>query len=355
LVSCANGKNSEQCLSRRILPFCAGKGKFIGRCARFGDKWFELRAPIATMCFIEFIVRDMKDNPSPLADIGFFLAPGQDGCEITAQAIEYALSKISVTDKWCVEFGAGWDMHGATTSRLIMNRGYHAVLIEGEKPSFQKLEKIYQGNPNVTLKNCYVGFDDATGLDKILSAMPIPRDFDFLSIDIDGNDFHAWVAIQHYQPKVLMIEFNPTIPPEVSFVQPCDPRVNHGSSLSAIVQLGRQKGYELIGVIGVNALFVAKTFFPLFGITDNSLATLWTRRDCVTYLFSGFDGKMFLAGAQKLPWHFAIPIKETKMQAPPKFLRKYRFSRLDKRIHGLLTEPLALLKRTLAKISGRQD
>jgi hypothetical protein len=37
----------------------------------------------------------MNDNPSPLADIGFFLAPGQDGCEITAQAIEYALEKIS--------------------------------------------------------------------------------------------------------------------------------------------------------------------------------------------------------------------------------------------------------------------
>jgi hypothetical protein len=37
--------------------------------------------------------------------------------------------------------------------------------------------------------------------------------FDFLSIDIDGNDYHAWHAIKNYQPKILMIEFNPTIPP----------------------------------------------------------------------------------------------------------------------------------------------
>jgi predicted glycosyltransferase len=112
-----------------------------------------------------------------------------------------------------VEFGAGDDLHGSTTFRLIVQKNYRAVLIEGEKPAFEKLKKIYADNEKIILKNCYVGFDDQTGLDKILAGTPVPHVFDFLSIDIDGNDYHAWHAIKNYQPKILMIEFNPTIPP----------------------------------------------------------------------------------------------------------------------------------------------
>lgn len=38
----------------------------------------------------------MKDNHSPLADIGYYLQD-IEGCVITAQAIEYALGKYAFT------------------------------------------------------------------------------------------------------------------------------------------------------------------------------------------------------------------------------------------------------------------
>jgi hypothetical protein len=292
---------------------------------------------------------------SPLEDIGVFLAPGVDGCERTAQAISYALDKLPGRDQWCVEFGAGWDEYGSTTARLIKQAGYSAVLIEGSPANFQKLEKIHGGNPRITLKNCFVGFDDRTGLDGILSGTPVPEQFDFLSVDIDGNDYHAWAAIKRYHPKLVMVEFNPTIPLEVAYVQPCDPAINHGNSLAALVELGRQKGYQLISVIGVNAIFVAEEFYPLFGLADNRPGALWTKRDCVTYLFSGYDGRIFLAGAQKLPWHCNIPIRAGRMQVLAGGLQKYRFTRWDKRIHDLTTEPFALLKRAAGKLFGRRS
>jgi hypothetical protein len=302
------------------------------------DKWFELRVPIETMNFIEFIAPDMKDDNSPLADIGYYLQ-NIDGCAVTAEAIEYALGKLPVRDRWCVEFGAGDDLHGSTTNRLIENQQYSAVLIEGSREKFKVLQNCYAGRPNIITKNLFVGSSATDGLDAILTGMPIPPDFDFLSVDIDGNDYHAWNAILEYRPKIVMVEFNPTIPPEVHFVQPADPAINWGSSLTALVELGKKKDYELIGVIGVNALFAEKKYYPLFGIVDNRPQTLWTKRDCVTYMFCGFDGRIFLRGCQKLPWHYNIPIREADAQVFPKFLQKYAFTRTDKRVFETLKNP----------------
>ena len=82
-------------------------------------------------------------------------------------------------------------------------------------------------------------------------------DLDFVSIGIDGNDYHVWNAFNQYRPKLLMIEFNPTIPPGVKHVQPADPRINFGSSLAALMDLGKTKRYELVCVYGVNAFLCA--------------------------------------------------------------------------------------------------
>jgi hypothetical protein len=255
-----------------------------------------------------------------------------------------------------VEFGAGNDSHGSTSHRLIAGaEGYSAVLIEGVPEKYRYLCDLYGKNNKVTVFNKFVGFRDGDGdrLDLILSKTPIPRDFDFLSIDIDGNDYHVWNAITAYQPKLLMVEFNPTIPPEVQYVQPADPAVSFGSSLSALVDLGKTKGYELISVYGVNALFVRRENFARFGVRDNSVHTLWTKRDLVTYIFSGYDGRIALAGLQQLPWTYNIQFQTSRMQVLPRFLQKYRFTRGDYRLYQLLRTPRTLAAKMVNRILRR--
>jgi hypothetical protein len=44
-----------------------------------------------------------------------------------------------------------------------------------------------------------------------------------------------------------------------------------GSSCKALVELGRQKGYELVCTTTFNAFFIRRDFYPLFAIPDNSL------------------------------------------------------------------------------------
>jgi hypothetical protein len=156
---------------------------------------------------------------------------GEDGI------IEKILEVLPSNDKWCVEFGA-WDGVFLTNTRsLICSKGFSAVLIEADKNRFLELQRNYtQQKDRVITINRFVGFEDNDNLDRILSDTPIPQDFDLLSIDIDGNDYHVWKRVSQYKPKVVVIEFNPTIPTEVRFVQPADPALNHGSSLLSLIE-----------------------------------------------------------------------------------------------------------------------
>lgn len=260
----------------------------------------------------------MNRSPTWLLDYAanIYSQSGEDG--IVARILEIIPDK----DKWCVEFGA-WDGRFLSNTRnLILSLGYSAVLIEANRKKYTKLQKTYASNEQVITVNRFVGFSETDNLDKILSEMPIPLDFDFLSIDIDGNDYHVWRYCCDYKPKVVCIEFNPTIPDEVEFVQSASGKINQGSSLSALAKLGKAKGYELISVIKFNAFFVRSEYYPLFNIDDNRPEVLRTDRSAVTYIFSGYDGKILLDGAKRLPWH-RIPIKQNGFQQVPRIFRKY--------------------------------
>ncbi len=215
---------------------------------------------------------------------------GEDGI------IEKILEVIGENDKWCVEFGS-WDGRKCSnTYKLISVKEYSAVLIEGNPKRFKDLVKTFEGNEKVILINAFVGFEKVDGLDSILKTIGIPIDYDLLSIDIDGNDYHVWEAIHDYKPKVVVIEFNPTIPKTVEFIQPRDVHVTQGSSLLSINKLAKSKGYELVSTTKTNAFFVDSKYFSLFGIRDNSVGTMMTDESLITHIFCGYDGTVFIRG-----------------------------------------------------------
>jgi hypothetical protein len=96
--------------------------------------------------------------------------------------------------------------------------------------------------------------------------------------------------VQEYRPKVVCIEFNPTIPTEVDFVQERDPTTSQGCSLKALYRLAKERGYQAVCVLPWNAVFVDAN--------------------------SGYDGSIHFQGAKKLPWH-GIPLDESSIKAYP--------------------------------------
>ena len=120
----------------------------------------------------------------------------------------------------------------------------------------------------------------------------------------------------------MVIEFNPTIPSEVSFVQIDDANLNQGASLRALVELGKCKGYELAAATSWNAIFVVGEDWKHLGIEDDSIQSLRHDTSEVTHIFFGYDGTALLGGAKRLPWHEA-PVRESDVQILPAILREY--------------------------------
>ncbi len=233
----------------------------------------------------------------------------------------FAILPGAERSRWCVEFGA-WDgKHLSNTWHLIADEGWSAVLIEADRSRYKTLAERFSDNPRVTTINAFVSLDGRHSLDVLLAASPIPRDFDLLSIDIDGIDYHVWDSVRLYQPKVVVIEYNPTIPNDIVFVQPRDPSVSQGSSAAAFVRLAKTKGYELIAATTCNLIFVTSEYFPLFQIDDNSLANLRDWHDHETRIYQLYDGTLVVDGCDQLCWH-GIGMKDS-IQVLPRMLRKF--------------------------------
>lgn len=223
--------------------------------------------------------------------------------------------------RWCVEFGA-WDgKFLSNTYELISNKNWNGVLIEGNTAKFPDLQKTFKAIQQVTLINKYVDFEGENTLDKLLKETAIPTAFDLLSIDIDGNDYHIWESIKTYQPKLVIIEFNPSIPADIEFIQEKNPKVNHGNSLLSLIKLGKTKGYELIATTYCNGFFIRKNYFELFQLEDNSIDKLWKIIQSPR-IFQLYDGTLVLTEEFRLIWHHKLVTNED-IQVVPRVLRHF--------------------------------
>jgi len=246
---------------------------------------------------------------------------GEDGI------IEEILRRIAggeeKTGGWCVEFGA-WDgKFLSNTYNLIKRRDFNAVLIEGDP---ERVDELHRNMPEERVKKVqrWVEWGGANSLDSILSESNIPVDFDFLSIDIDGCDYHIFDNLKKYRPKVVCVEYNPTIPNDVVFIQERDFSVKQGCSPLALVRLAETKGYSLVACTEPNLFFVENGYVDaVVGINRPTLDDLRDDEELKAYLFVGYDGTL-LSNKNKIlmRWHkFSISIKD--IQYLPQFLRRY--------------------------------
>jgi hypothetical protein len=264
--------------------------------------------------------RSRRTNPQSTY-LGAFAAyvtsqNGEDG--IIKKVFEIA----GTANRWCVEFGA-WDgKHLSNTWNLINNKGWLGVLIEGDPGRAHRLAESHRGRAGeVFVQHATVGWEGDSALDDLLARAPVPRDFDLLSVDIDGNDWHVWKALARYRPRLVVIEFNPCASNDFYFVQDPDPAITQGASLLAFVELAKEKGYELIATTAWNAFFNVREEFERFSIADNSIDAMYeptmTTELCFTY-----DGSVFAAGYKMIPWH-QLRLHDEDFQVLPKALRKY--------------------------------
>ncbi len=239
---------------------------------------------------------------------------GEDG--IIARIFEI----LPPANRWCVEFGAHDGRHASNTWDLIRNQGWTGVLIEADRARFELLNETFRDMPQPPhLVHAFIALEGETSLDTLLAGVGAPTAPDLMSIDIDGDDWHVWHSLRLHRPRVVVIEFNPTIDNDILFVQ--DYGAFHGSSLLAMIELGKEKGYELVAATDFNAFFVERELFERFGIEDNRIDAMYYPINLIK-IFQGFDGTMFPVGDLRLLWKGPIALAPEDFQVVPKSMRR---------------------------------
>lgn len=190
---------------------------------------------------------------------------GEDGI------IQRLIHCVPIERKIFVEFGVE-DYREANTRFLLVNNNWAGLVLDGDKDNIQRIKKdeiFWRHN----LKAEYA-FVTSENINQVLRDNGVEGDIGLLSIDIDGNDYWVWKAIEVIQPRVLIIEYNSRFGPHRAVTIPYDPSfrrvqahysgIYYGASLAALVSLGRQKGYDFVGsnLAGNNGFWIRRDVRP---------------------------------------------------------------------------------------------
>jgi hypothetical protein len=209
-------------------------------------------------------LRSQSDVLPDLADVEFrcYSQNGEDGILL------YLFSMLGTANRTAVEICAGNGVE-CNAANLIINHGWRGLLIDGDKDQIAQGKAFYAASRNTAVSppTLVPSWVTAENVNALIQAQGIVGEVDLLSLDLDGNDYWIWKALDCIKPRVVVLEFNAACGPEKRLTIPYRPdfRLDFsiqpyrcGASLPAFAELGRQKGYRLIGVqsLGFNAFFV---------------------------------------------------------------------------------------------------
>jgi hypothetical protein len=197
-------------------------------------------------------------DPKRLQQYGFksYSQNDEDGI------IQEIFRRIGTANRTFIEFGVqnGFECN---TAKLLVE-GWRGLWLEASSKSVVEIRSNFQpfiSRGALTVVETTV---TAANIDATIHKAGFAHDVDILCIDIDNNDYWIWKAINVIRPRIVVIEYNCSLRPPLSLVVPYNenaswPGGNYfGASLNALVSLGQDKGYRIVGCSfsGVNAFFV---------------------------------------------------------------------------------------------------
>lgn len=211
-----------------------------------------------------------RNNSMPL-NLSEFKVTSQNGED---GIINECLKRINgdISQGVFVEFGAGI---GNENNCIFLADWFNwsGLFIESEENLFINLKTKYNLNKNIHTVKSYVLPEN---INEILKSANI-NDVDVFSIDIDGQDYWIWEALE-INPKILVIEYNAALEYKKMVMKKGINRLwdgtdGYGASITALQHLGHKKGYSLVytDMAGVNAFFIRNDFIHLFPESNNPI------------------------------------------------------------------------------------
>lgn len=205
------------------------------------------------------------DNAAPLREAEFkaFSQFGDDGI------IQHLLRFVEVKDneRTFIEFGVE-DYLESNTRFLLVNDNWRGLVMDASRSNINAIRnQDVHWRFDVTAIEAFI---EPSNINVLIREAGIEGNIGLLSIDIDGNDYWVWEAIECIAPVIVVVEYNSLMGCERTISIPYEPgfrrarahwsRMYYGASLGALCHLANTKGYGLVGcnLAGNNAYFVRR-------------------------------------------------------------------------------------------------
>jgi hypothetical protein len=232
--------------------------------SKFGGLVYSRQKNAARKGDIEKWLQQFQDRTvANLSDVSYdvFTYHGEDG------VLFYLINHLKDVPKTFIDIGAG-DCIKSNCANLAMHFGWGGVFIDMSKGQLSVGKSFYKKNIQ---QGAAIGFIEAEvkadNINQLIAENGSDNKIGLLSIDIDGNDYWVWKAIETVQPAIVLIEakvefgYKSIVVPYSSDNHHSADRRYNGASVEALRKLGASKGYKLVGANkqGYNLFFVKQT------------------------------------------------------------------------------------------------
>ena len=180
----------------------------------------------------------------------------------------FLFAVLEVKNKTFIEIGS-FDCISNNCANLALNFGWNGLFIDVNKKLMNRGEKFYKKYSPFKDKLPKFIREKVTreNINHLIKQEGFQGEIDLLSIDIDGNEYWIWDAIEVVSPRVVIVETmveygmrNIVAPYDKDYSFPGKHPLYHGASPLAMTKLANKKGYRLVGSneLGFNHIFVKK-------------------------------------------------------------------------------------------------
>jgi hypothetical protein len=211
---------------------------------------------------IQSMLNNQKSSINDISEVEFqvFSQWGDDGI------IQYLISHLDISNKTFIEFGVE-NYIESNTRFLLINNNWKGYVLDGSSENIKYIKNDLDISWAYEL-HAECSFIDCDNINALIKKSGFDNEVGLLSVDIDGNDYWVWKAINCISPVIVIVEYNSIFGKNTQWTIPYDPNfirknkhssgLYFGASLKAFVELGKEKGYNFIGCNskGNNAYFI---------------------------------------------------------------------------------------------------
>jgi hypothetical protein len=188
--------------------------------------------------------------------------------------ILFLLAVLGTGTRRFVDLGAADGLRASNTANLALNFGFDGVFVESRESDVADGIRFYGSHPDTSASPPVFVCDWITreNVNALVSGAGFTGEVDLLSIDVDGNDYWIWEALDCVDPRLVVIETH-TEHGTDDFIAPYDPAFDWrtlppgsrvGASPVAMTRLAGERGYRPVGanLYGFNVVYARRDLIP---------------------------------------------------------------------------------------------